>query len=105
MTPVTPNRKLKVFVAHIRIWRSGNTVKMRVIKQGPLPQAWRATLKTLTDMTVLSIDRPELEHNRIYLRGQWSHRDNDTASLSFDGEADAEEYLQKCKKALSALYI
>lgn len=78
---------------------------MRVIKQGPLPQNLGAALKTLTDMSVASIDCPELEYNRIFLRGQWPHRDNDTASLSFDDEADAEEYLQKCKKALSTLYV
>lgn len=98
-------KKLKVFVARIRIWRAGRQVKMRVIKQGPIPQNWGAELKTLTDMKVASIDCPELERDRIYLRGQWSHRDNDTVSLSFDEEADAEEYLQKCKKALSTLYI
>ena len=98
-------KKLKVFVAHIRIWRSGYQVKMRVIKQGPILQNWGAELKTLTDMSISSIDCPELEHNRIYLRGQWSHRDKDTVSLSFGDEVDAEEYLQKCKKALNTMYI
>lgn len=105
MTPVTPSRKrkLKVFLAHVKIWREDKKVRMRVLAQSLGP--WGGSFLTEGNLTVKSCEYPQLTSHALFLRGSDTARDDLIASKGFETEADAENYLQDCKHSLRTVYI
>ena len=103
MTPVTPNRKLKIFIARVKIWREDKRVRMRVLAQGL--GAWGVSFPTEGKLDVESCEYPELAAHTIFLRGSDTASDDLTASKGFETEEDAETYLQDCKHSLRTVYI
>lgn len=103
MTPVTPNRKLKIFIARVKIWRRDKRVYMRVLDQGI--GAWGGCFHTEGNLVVESCEYPQLTRHSIFLRGTDTASADLTASEDFTTKEAAENYLQDCKHSLRTVYI
>lgn len=104
MTPVTPNRKLKVVLARVKLWREGYTVAMQVLEQsiGSTDQEFQS----ITGMSVHTYFHPNLAKNIIFLRGSHTDLDDIVSYRSFNSETEAEGYLQRCQRTLrTPLYV
>lgn len=104
MTPATPNRKLKVVLARVKLWQEGTVVWMQVLAQniGSTGQEFQST----SGMSVQAISNPEISKNLIFLRGTDHNLDSRPAYRDCGSFENAAEYIDKCRRTLrTPLYI
>ena len=101
MTPVTQNKKLRVQLLRVKLWRDGTDVKMQVLKQH---MDGSVALRS-GEMTIRSVEYPELVGNTLYVRGDNKDRDKWIATRKCYTEEYAQSYLLKCQQALRTAYL
>lgn len=104
MTPVTPNRNLKVVLARVKLWQEGTLVRMQVLEQSI--GSTKHEFQSITGMAVQAISNPEISKNLIFLRGTDHNLDNKSAYRDCGTFENAAEYIDKCRRTLrTPLYI
>lgn len=101
MTPVTQNKKLRVQLLRVKLWRDGTDVKMQVLEQH---MDESVTLRG-GEMTIYSVEYPELVGHTIYVRGINDERHERIATHKCYTEEYAQSYLLKCQQAFRTAYL
>lgn len=103
MTPVTQNkRKLRIVALHVRLERDRKVVRMHVLKQAFSDGYTRLYS---SGFPVDSCSYPELDSDRIWLRGRDKTENNSVANISFGTIKQAKAYYTNLIRTFETIEI